>query len=79
MCYLDNYICEFEEKYYKLSKEKMKEAISFFYEQLPQNVGNQVKNYYQTQKEKRLLGDTLGGMKIALKDWVEEECNQHKA
>lgn len=57
----------------------MKEAISFFYEQLPQNVGNQVKNYYQTQKEKGLLGDTLGGMKTALKDWVEQECNQHKA
>lgn len=29
MCYLDNYICEFEEKYYKLSKEKNERSYKF--------------------------------------------------
>ncbi|GJZ33785.1 hypothetical protein Tco_0579221 [Tanacetum coccineum] len=77
MCYLDSFICEFSDQYYKLDPARQKAALEMFFNKLPEFVSTKLKEMYNTllQDGTRIL-DTLGARITTLKAWMRKECLQ---
>ncbi|GJW00577.1 coat protein [Tanacetum coccineum] len=77
MCYLDSFICEFSDQYYKLDPVRQKAALEMFFNKLPESVSTKLKDMYNSllQDGTRIL-DTLGARITKLKAWMRKECLQ---
>lgn len=76
MCYLENYICEFEKIYYALTPQYQKQAIGMFFNKLPIEIAFEVESSFQTAVNEGSLAYTLGGRKTAIRNWLKKQCTQ---
>ncbi|GJT89385.1 hypothetical protein Tco_1071102 [Tanacetum coccineum] len=80
MCYLDPFICEFSDQYYKLDTTKQKAALEMFFNKLPESVSTKLKEMYNTLlQDGTTIQDTLGARITTLKAWMKQECLQETA
>nr|QCH00489.1 coat protein [Soybean chlorotic mottle virus] len=81
MCYLENFLCEFQSRYYGINpidRENLKVDLLLF-AKLPEYVRTQVEAYFSASIVSNKLDNTLGGRITALKLWQTEQCNQKLA
>jgi hypothetical protein len=78
MCYVDNFICEFQSYYYNIdnSTRISRNLIDLFYDKLPKGVSTQVKTFYTSILAEGKVEDSLGGRITSLKLWLQDMCNQ---
>ena len=81
MCYLDPFICEFSDQYYKLDTTRQKSALEMFFNKLPESIATELKNSYATilQDNTKIIEDTLGARITTVKAWVRKQCLQEIA
>ncbi|XP_071713539.1 uncharacterized protein [Rutidosis leptorrhynchoides] len=78
MYYLEPFICEFSEQYYKLSASQKKIALDMFFNKLPESVATRIKDDYNT-RDKSKIEDSLGARITEVKTWMKSECLKEKA
>ncbi|KAK2455084.1 hypothetical protein QL285_002572 [Trifolium repens] len=78
MCYVDNFICEFQDYYYNIdnSTRISRNLLELFYDKLPEKVSAQVKAFFTSALVEGKVDDTLGGRITSLKIWLQEMCSQ---
>jgi hypothetical protein len=78
MCYVDNFICEFQDYYYNIdnSTRISRNLLELFYDKLPEKVSAQVKAFFTSALAEGKVDDTLGGRITSLKIWLQEMCSQ---
>ncbi|GJR25392.1 coat protein [Tanacetum coccineum] len=80
MCYLDPFICEFSDQYYKLDPTRQKTALEMFFNKLPESVSTKIKDMYNgILQDGTRIQDTLGARITTLKAWMRQECLQETA
>ncbi|GJU63168.1 hypothetical protein Tco_1245003 [Tanacetum coccineum] len=80
MCYLDPFICEFSDQYYKLDPTRQKTALEMFFNKLPESVSTKIKDMYNgLLQDGTRIQDTLGARITTLKAWMRQECLQETA
>ncbi|GKB62878.1 enzymatic polyprotein [Tanacetum coccineum] len=80
MCYLDPFICEFSDQYYKLDPTRQKAALEMFFNKLPESVSTKIKDMYNgLLQDGTRIQDTLGARITTLKAWIRQECLQETA
>ncbi|GJZ08901.1 coat protein [Tanacetum coccineum] len=76
MCYLDPFICEFSDQYYKLDSTRQKAALEMFFK----SVSTKLKDMYNALlQDGTRIQDTLGARITTLKAWMKKECLQETA
>ncbi|CAJ2666043.1 unnamed protein product [Trifolium pratense] len=78
MCYIDNFICEFQSYYYNIDNETRlsRGLLDLFYDKLPEGVSTQVKLYFTSTSSEGKVDDTLGGRITVLKQWLTDKCSE---
>ncbi|PWA50577.1 coat protein [Artemisia annua] len=80
MCYLDSFIYEFSDQYYKLDPTRQKSALEMFFNKLPESLSTKIKNMYAAIIQKgNTIHDTLGARITTIKAWITKECLQETA
>jgi len=81
MCYIDNFICEFQNYYYNIDNNtrNSRNLIELFYDKLPEKVSEQIKLYFASELTEGKVDNTLGGRITCLKIWLQEKCSQKTA
>ncbi|PWA51610.1 coat protein [Artemisia annua] len=80
MCYLDSFICEFSDQYYKLDTTRQKSALKLFFNKLPESIATKLKDAYAILlQDRKNIEDTQGARITAIKAWMTKECLQETA
>jgi len=72
MRYLENYIAEFSQYYYKIGHNETN--LGMFYDKLPYPINSIINKKYMTWFERTDVVDTLGSRISYLRKWVNEQC-----
>ena len=72
MRYLENYIVEFNQYYYKIGHNDIN--LSMFYDKLSYSINSIINEKYVTWLEKTDAFDTLGTRISYLRKWVNGQC-----
>nr|WCL16036.1 coat protein [Chrysanthemum yellow edge associated virus 1] len=76
MCYLNEYVCTFQSKYYLLQKDTQALYTDLIFQKLPPLVSLEIQQYYDAQLTQGLVTNTLGARIKAIHDWQTEQCNK---
>ena len=74
MCYLDEFICSYRRYFYDLTRDQRNMYINVFLQKIPYPLSVKVNNYFEEQKAKGALANTLGGAIQAVKAIQTSEC-----
>ncbi|UJT32102.1 coat protein [Soymovirus malvae] len=74
MCYLDSFLCEYKEHYYRLDKPRKELAEKLFFTKFPETVGTLVSKLYEDNVRELKISPTLGGAIETIKQWLKEQC-----
>jgi len=72
MRFLENYIVEFSQYYYKIEHNEIN--LGMFYDKLPYSINSIINEKYMTWFEKSDVIDTLGTRISYLRKWVNNQC-----
>ena len=72
MRFLENYIAEFSQYYYKIGHNDIN--LSMFYDKLPYPINFIIDEKYMSWLEKTNVFDTLGTGISYLRKWVNDQC-----
>ena len=72
MRFLENYIAEFSQYYYKIGHNHIN--LSMFYDKLPYPINSIINEKYMTWFEKACVFDTLRTRISYLTKWVNDQC-----
>nr|WCL16044.1 coat protein [Chrysanthemum yellow edge associated virus 2] len=76
MCYLDQYTCTFQSKYYLLKADTQALHQDLIFQKLPPLVSIEAQKYFEEQLQNGLTTNTLGARIKSIKDWQTEQCNK---
>lgn len=76
MCYLDEFICEFREAYYKLDEDRKKTAREILFTKLPKNIGQEIRQIFGIRLLEGTAEDTLGSIIYLIKEWLKHRCTE---
>ncbi|XP_056695731.1 uncharacterized protein [Spinacia oleracea] len=72
--YIESYIMEFEQYYYKIGENKTN--LGMFYDKLPNPINEEINEKYQELVDKHGHRDALGRMIEFLRKWIEKKCRE---
>ena len=76
MRFLENYLSEFEQYYYKVGENAIN--LQMLFDKLPKPINEEISEGYQEWIEKYNSRDTLGNRLRFIRRWVEKKCREVK-
>jgi hypothetical protein len=78
MCYVKPYICEYQKYYYRIDDAVKPQYREMFYNKLPINVGNILKEEWRT-KNQEIFPNILGARIRILQEYILKTCTTQRA
>jgi hypothetical protein len=78
MCYVKPYICEYQKYYYRIDDAVKPQYREMFYNKLPINVGNILKEEWRT-KNQEIFPIILGARIKILQEYILKTCTTQRA
>ena len=76
ICYLNEFICQYESYYYQLPHEDYEKYMDIFIQKLPQPFNETISKKFKENETEGLVANSLGGIIKSLRDYIRNLCIQ---